>query len=498
MSNVKRIILEPVKERAQQAPMRLRVAAYCRVSTDTEDQRTSFEGQVKTYTKQIEGNPDWTLAGIYADEGITGTSVDKRPEFLRMVKDCEDGKIDLVLTKSISRFARNTLECLTYVRHLNNIGVNIIFESNHIDTRNAFSEMLLTILAAFAQEESRSISENTIWGIRKRFEEGDTRWCRLYGYQKNGNGEYQIDPETAPVVQKVFWLYEHGSSITDIRRYMEERHIKSPNGTDKWCQSAVQTMLTNERYIGDILLQKFCVENHITHKPIRNDHTQIPSYYIENHHTPIIARSQYERVQKIRSMRRMQHSRADAVMGTCIQYPIGDKLRCPYCGSALYQRSLPVQSTRTSGWCCERGEDACRGFIMRSGLIEKALLDAYSALDERKVKEKLKSPKFGSLAKKALQIKKEHPALTRVDFWWVDELIDHVTFGAHSKEPRELRRLEALGIPYEDDRLVRVYWRCGLITTVPSGVISDRDHPAYVAKLYNDYLERKAKKEEAV
>ena len=156
---------------------------------------------------------------------------------------------------------------------------------------------------------------------------------------------------------------------------------------------------------------------------------------------------------------------------------IGDKLRCPYCGSVLYQRSLPVQSTRTSGWCCERGVDACRGFIMRSGLIEKALLDAYSALDERKVKEKLKSPKFSSAAKKALKIKKEHPALTRVDFWWVDELIDHVTFG---------------------DRLVRVYWRCGLITTVPSGVISDRDHPAYVAKLYNDYLERKAKKEEAV
>ena len=184
-------------------------------------------------------------------------------------------------------------------------------------------------------------------------------------------------------------------------------------------------MLTNERYIGDILLQKFCVENHITHKPIRNDHTQIPSYYIENHHTPIIARSQYERVQKIRSMRRMQHSRADAVMGACMQYPIGDKLRCPYCGSALYQRSLPVQSTRTSGWCCERGVDACHGFIMRSGLIEKALLDAYSALDERKVKEKLKSPKFGSAAKKALKIKKEHPALTRVDFWWVDSLEDN-------------------------------------------------------------------------
>ena len=497
MSKIEKIILDPVKEVNRKTPEKLRVAAYCRVSTDTQDQRTSFDGQVRTYTQLIQSNPEWTLAGIYADEGITGTSADKRPEFLRMIEECEAGLIDLVITKSISRFARNTLECLTYVRKLRNMGVNIIFESNRIDTRTAFSEMLLTVLAAFAQEESRSISENTMWGIRKRFEEGVTRWCRLYGYEKNSKGEYQIVPDQAAVVQKVFWLYEHGSSIGEIRKYMEARHIKSPNGTDTWCQSAVQTMLMNERYIGDILLQKFFVEDHLTHKAIRNDHTEIPSYYIENHHTPIISRSQFERVQKIRSMRRMQHSRADEVMGACIQYPLGDKLRCPCCGSTLYQRSIPVQSVRGSGWSCERGDDACHSFIMRSNLVEQALLEAYKKLDVNKVCEKLNSPKFGAAAKKTMEIKKENPILKKVDFWWVDDLIDHIAFGAHSKTPREYQRMAALGEEATDDRTMRVYWRCGLITTVHSGVVKDRDHPAYVAECYNNYLKRQEAKKEA-
>ncbi len=187
--NVERIKLEPIRKEGTNTTGKLRVCGYARVSTETDEQKTSFDSQDKYYTQLIQANPDWEFAGVYADYGITGTSADKRPEFLRMVKDCEDGKINLILTKSISRFARNTLQCLTYVRHLNNLGVHIIFESNNIDTRSAFSEMLLTVLAAFAQEESRSISENTIWGIRKRFEEGVTRWCRLYGYEKTEKGE---------------------------------------------------------------------------------------------------------------------------------------------------------------------------------------------------------------------------------------------------------------------------------------------------------------------
>ena len=196
----------------------LRVAVYCRVSTDHEEQQLSFTGQQRAYTDLIRAKSSWTLAGVYADEGTTGTSTEKRTEFLRMIADCEAGKIDLIITKSISRFARNTLECLTYVRHLQSIGVNLIFESNNIDTRTAFSEMLLTVLAAFAQEESRSISENTKWGIRKRYENGIARWCSLYGYAKG----YMIVPEQAQIVREVFTRYEQGSTIGEIVQILQQ------------------------------------------------------------------------------------------------------------------------------------------------------------------------------------------------------------------------------------------------------------------------------------
>ena len=487
---VQKIKLEPIRKTIREQTGRLRVAAYCRVSTDTEDQKTSFDGQVKHYTGLIEGNPEWELAGIFADEGITGTSAAKRPEFQRMVKECEEGKIDLILTKSISRFARNTLECLTFVRHLNNLGVHIVFESNNIDTRTAFSEMLLTVLAAFAQEESRSISENTSWGIRKRFEDGVTRWSRLYGYEKTADGEYQIVPEHAAVVQKIFELYEHGESIQSIRKYLAAHGIKSPTGEPKWTDSAVHTLLINERYTGDIILQKFLTEDHLSHKSIKNDSTEVPSYYIENHHAAIIPRKQYDRCMKIMGMRRVNGHRKEHDTGTCNQYPLSDKLRCPYCGSVLYQRAVPVQLKHKKGWVCEKGDDACHGFIIRSNIVETALLEAYKKLEAGKIAEKVNSLRFGADAKLALEIRKAHPVMKSVDFWWVDDLIDHIEFGAHSRTDREYRRLAALGEDVVDDRTMKVFWKCGLITTVMSGVDADREHPPMIAELYNSYLER--------
>ena len=487
---VQKIKLEPIRKTIREQTGRLRVAAYCRVSTDTEDQKTSFDGQVKHYTGLIEGNPEWELAGIFADEGITGTSAAKRPEFQRMVKECEEGKIDLILTKSISRFARNTLECLTFVRHLNNLGVHIVFESNNIDTRTAFSEMLLTVLAAFAQEESRSISENTSWGIRKRFEDGVTRWSRLYGYEKTADGEYQIVPEHAAVVQKIFELYEHGESIQSIRKYLAAHGIKSPTGEPKWTDSAVHTLLINERYTGDIILQKYLTEDHLSHKSIKNDSTEVPSYYIENHHAAIIPRKQYDRCMKIMGMRRVNGHRKEHDTGTCNQYPLGDKLRCPYCGSVLYQRAVPVQLKHKKGWVCEKGDDACHGFIIRSNIVETALLEAYKKLEAGKIAEKVNSLRFGADAKLALEIRKAHPVMKSVDFWWVDDLIDHIEFGAHSRTDREYRRLAALGEDVVDDRTMKVFWKCGLITTVMSGVDADREHPPMIAELYNSYLER--------
>ena len=489
------ILIKPTKKEAEKAK-KLRVAAYCRVSTDTDEQQTSFEGQVKHYTELIEANPDWELADIYADEGITGTSAEKRPDFMRMVKDAEAKKFDLLITKSVSRFARNTVEMITYVRRLRELGIHLIFEMHNIDTRAPYSEMLLTVLGAFAQEESRNISENTTWGIRKRFQEGVTRWCRLYGYEKTEEEEYHIVPEEAMVVKKIFDLYEHGESIQNIRKHLAAHGISSPTGEDKWTNSAVHTLLTNVRYTGDIVLQKTITENHLTHRPLPNSAEKIPQYFVQSHHTPIITRAQYDRCMKIMGMRRVNGHKKKHDTGTCNQYPIGDKLRCPYCGSELYQRSVPVQSKHSAGWCCEQGDDACHGFIIRSYLVEAALLNAYLKLDVDKIAEKTKHKRFGEAAKRALEIKRENLAFERVDFWWVDELVDHIKFGEHSKTDRELRRMIALGRQVTDDRTMKVFWKCGLITTVISGVNSDLEHPAYIAKLYNSYLERQASRAE--
>lgn len=389
MANVERIVLEPRRRININTQKRSRVAAYCRVSTDMEEQQGSFEGQVKTYTALIRSHADWELAGIYADEGFSGTNAAGRPQFLRMIKDCEEGKIDLIITKSISRFARNTLECLTYVRHLQNLGVNILFENNNIDTRTAFSEMLLTILAAFAQEESRSISENTKWGIRKRFENGISRWCRLYGYTSEKGVDYTIVPEQAAVVQKIFSLYEHGENIGNIKEYLEKNNIPSPEGKETWERPVILRILKNERYAGDILLQKYLTTDHISHRAVKNACTEVPAYYIENHHTPIINRKTFDRVQKILEMQSIGTA-SGRRSGKCIQYPFGGLLRCPDCGQPLHQRAVYVQTcrNRTQGWCCEVGEDACRGFVIRSQFVEEAVLEAYRRVDIKAVERK--------------------------------------------------------------------------------------------------------------
>ena len=475
----------------------LRVAAYCRVSTDTEEQSTSFNGQVNAYTSLINSNPDWTLAEIYADDGITGTSAQKRPKFMQMIQDCEAGKIDLILTKSISRFARNTLECLSYVRHLNSLGTHIIFENNGIDTRANYSEMLLTILAAFAQEESRSISENTKWGIRKRFEVGEARWSRIYGYDKG----YVVNPQEAAVVQKIFNLYEHGMSTNEIGNWLTAHHIKSPGGTDKWSQQTICHMLMNEKYTGDLKLQKYYTEDHISHNTVKNDDV-IPSFRIDKHHTPIVSRKQFNRVDAIMKMRTRQHHKIEKLnnannsaggnggsgggsenLGWNDQYPLGDKVICPYCKNKLYQKGIDIHRKYTQAWCCERGGNPCGNFVIRSPYVEDGLLKAYEMLGKkalnaklRKLEGKLQSEqaklqqlleqqadshqttdgkpndskpedsqtdekradkmeerlaeiqskiKALTLQKRAaevmLKIKEKTPAFKRVDFWWVDE-----------------------------------------------------------------------------
>lgn len=471
-----------------------RVAAYCRVSTQSEKQETSFEMQVQVYTERILQNPKWVLADIYADKGITGTEAKKRPEFQRMVADCEAGKVDIILTKSLSRFARNTLECLTYIRHLQGLGVRLLFEKENIDTDAVFSEMLLTILAAFAQEESRSLSENLKWGIRKRFEEGIDRWTNIYGYTQSEEGNYQIVPEEATIVRKVFELYEHGNSISEIVAYMKTNRIPSPDGKAVWAASAVHIILRNEKYVGDILLQKKYTTDHISHKEIRNDFTEVPAYYIANHHIPLVSRKTFERTQTIRKMQYQGgNSRGEA--GQHVQYPFGDMLRCPFCGSALSQRHIPVQAKTGKGWLCQRGQHPCGLFLIRSWFVEEAVLRAYDELDMKAVEDKLRSKdqNIARAAQDTLAMKAEHPAFERVDYYWLDELVEYITFGRHSNMPRELAKLATKKIDAEDDRTLIVFWKCGLRTTVFSGIEKDKDMPQRLLELYNRYLERKGK-----
>ena len=513
--------IHKILNKTQSANKPLRVAAYCRVSSKSEEQESSYEIQVAVYTQLINSTPGWTLAGIYADYGITGTLARRRTEFLRMVKDCEAGLIDVILCKSLSRFSRNTLDALSYVRRLKALGIRLIFEKESIDTIDPKSEMLITVFAAFAQEEIHSLSDNVKWGKRKRVENGYELLIPAYGYRKNAEGtNYEIIPEEAETVRDIFNMYEHGVSVPQIVNELLARGIKPPyfktSKAEKWDESRIHYIIQNEKYAGDLICQKFYTADYITHRVKRNDKGVVPSRLIKDHHEAIISRKQFERVTAIRSMKRRQHCREDDVMGVCDQYPLGEKLRCPYCGSVLYQRAVHVQVRQGKGWSCERGEKACKEFIIRSQFVESALLRAYNELNVKAVRRKLEnnaatnSAKLKRIKKAAevmLAIKEKIPAFDTIDYWWVDELVDHIEFGEHSKTQRELLRLKALkkartsegkeGAAEEsveqaiiDDRTMRVFWRCGIVSTVPSGVLADKDNPRYVAKLFNDAQQR--------
>ena len=260
-----RVITIPAKpELAKQKAVQrqLRVAAYCRVSTDDEEQLTSYEAQQEYYTDKIMTNKEWTMAGIFADEGITGTSARKRPEFLRMIRMCKQRKIDLILVKSISRFARNTVDCLNYIRILKELGIAVYFEKENINTLSAESEMLITMMGAFAQAESESISANVKWGKRKAMADGKAiiQYQKLYAYEKGKDGSPQIIPEQAEVVQQIYKRFLAGDSLRMIQEWLEQAQIPNVTGEQGWTIRTVRSILTNEKYCGDVLLQKTFIQ----------------------------------------------------------------------------------------------------------------------------------------------------------------------------------------------------------------------------------------------
>ena len=337
------IIIPPKPEAAQASKRQLRVAAYCRVSTDDEEQLTSYEAQKNYYTDRIMTNKEWTMAGIFADEGITGTSARKRPEFLRMIRQCKQGKIDIILTKSISRFARNTVDCLNYIRALKELGIAVIFEKENINTLEADSEILITMLGAFAQSESESISSNVRWGKRQAMKEGKAtiQYRYLYGYRKGADGKPEIISEQAEVVRKIYDLFLSGTSIRGIKEYMEQNNIRNIDGEIKWARNAINSILANEKYCGDVLLQKTYIDDCIN-KKVKKNTGQLPMYLVQNHHEGIISREIFDAAQAELARRNAgkSPSKKNAPTGRSrysSKYALTDRLYCGECGTR-YQR----------------------------------------------------------------------------------------------------------------------------------------------------------------
>ncbi len=252
-----------------------RVAAYCRVSTDSEEQLVSYANQKKVYTEMIASRKDWCFAGLFADEGKSGTRADKRPEFNKMINDCLAGKIDYIITKSVSRFARNTVDCLDYVRMLKSKGIGVYFEEQQIDTLKTDSELYLVIYAGFAQSESESISKNITWSVRKKFEEGTPvfMYKRFLGYRKGADGEPEIVPSEAVIVERIFNLYLAGETVDKISKMMQAENYDVPGKTISFSKGMIMNMLSNERYCGDAILQKSvtidCIEKKRKKTPVK-------------------------------------------------------------------------------------------------------------------------------------------------------------------------------------------------------------------------------------
>lgn len=278
---------------------KLRVAAYCRVSTELEEQESSYEAQVEYYTRKIEETDNWKMAEIYADDGKSATNTKKRDDFNAMIKDALDGKIDMILTKTVSRFARNTVDFLLTIRKLKEKNVAVVFEKEGVNTLDGTGEILITILSSLAQEESRNISENTRWGVVRRFENGKmiVDHNKFMGYTKNENGDLVIAQEEAEIVRLIFRLYLEGYSAKKISQYLEENEIKTATGQDKWYDSVIFKMLRNEKYMGDALLQKTYTVDFMTKKKVINKGI-VPQYYVEDDHEPIIPKELFYRVQE--------------------------------------------------------------------------------------------------------------------------------------------------------------------------------------------------------
>ena len=346
----------------------LRVAAYCRVSTELEEQQNSYQVQIAYYTDLINKKKEWTLAGIFADEGISGTQTKKRTEFNRMIRMCRNKKIDLVITKSISRFARNTVDCLEYVRQLKDLGIGVIFEKENINTLTMTSEFMIALYGSFAQAESESISKNVSWGKEKAYREGKVQfqYKHLLGYKKGADGKPEIIPEEAETVKLIYTMFLDGHSMKNIALILHVKGKHTKTGSTEWRTNTITRILQNEKYVGDALLQKTFTSDCITHKVVKN-HGERPMYLVTNHHDPIIDRDTYNRVQQELARRNSKRKISDKTVTEqgkySSKYALSELLICGHCGTPYRRTTWAARGKKQIVWRClsrlEHGKKYC-------------------------------------------------------------------------------------------------------------------------------------------
>ena len=350
-----------------------RVAAYARVSMETDRLNHSLSAQISYYSELIQKNPEWEYAGVYADSFISGTSTKNRTEFQRMIADCEAGKIDIILAKSISRFARNTVDLLETVRHLKATGVEVRFEKERINSLSEDGEIMLTLLASFSQEESRSISDNVKWGIRKRFEKGIPNSFCIYGYRWNRE-KFIVVPEEAKIVRLIYDNFLHGISAEQTEKQLAEMGVKSYTG-QHFSNMSIRAILKNEKYTGNMLLQKDYIASHIDHRTKKNK-GELPQYWVANSHEAIIPLETFQAVQEEIQRRRELGALANPHIPTSC---FTSKLKCAICGKSYRRHQYKRVSDTSANWECrnkgDKGETGCDGKSIPESALKEACRD---------------------------------------------------------------------------------------------------------------------------
>ena len=391
MTTAKNVMVIPARRRlgntvqAEERP-KLRVAAYCRVSTDSDEQATSYEAQVEHYTAFIKQNSEWEFAGIFADDGISGTNTKKREEFNRMIGECMAGNIDLIVTKSISRFARNTLDCLKYIRELKEKNIPVFFEKENINTMDSKGEVLLTIMASLAQQESQSLSQNVKLGLQYRYQNGEVQvnHNRFLGYTKDEDGHLIIEPVEAEVVKRIYREYLEGASLLQICRSLKADSILTAANKPHWRPETVKKILQNEKYIGDALLQKTYTVDFLTKKRVKNNGI-VPQYYVENSHEPIIPHELFMQVQEEMVRRANLRGGKDGKKRVySSKYALSSIVYCGQCGDIYRRVHWNNRGYKSIVWRCvsrleEKGSE-CTAPTINEETLQTAVVKAINEL----------------------------------------------------------------------------------------------------------------------